>query len=65
MEEKKERKKNIFNLILGIAFLGYGSYQLFTYFNGAEYSTFRLLIFFGFVILGALDLYKYFKPIKK
>lgn len=61
MEEEKPPKKNILNLIIGIAFVAYGSYRLFTFYQGAEYSTFRLIIAIGFVILGAVDLYKYFK----
>lgn len=54
-------KKNYFNLILGVAFLGYGGYRLFTFFTGAEYTTFRIIIALGFVILGAFDLYKFYK----
>lgn len=61
MEEEKPRKKNVFNLILGIAFLGYGGFRLITYLNGTHYSTFRFLIAIGFVVLGAIDLYKYYK----
>lgn len=54
-------RNNYFNLFLGIAFLGYGGYRLFTFFNGAEYTTFRIIIAIGFIILGAFDLYKFFK----
>ena len=54
-------KRNYFNLIIGLAFFGYGSYRIFTYFNGAEYSNFRLIIAIGFITLGVVDLFKFFK----
>ncbi len=54
-------RKSYFNLILGIAFLGYGGYRLFTFVTGAEYTTFRIIIALGFIILGVFDLYKFFK----
>lgn len=61
MEQENSRKsRNIFNLVIGLAFVGYGSYRLFTYFNGTEYTTFRLVIAVGFVILGLYDLYKFY-----
>ncbi|PAM92628.1 hypothetical protein B4N84_22200 [Flavobacterium sp. IR1] len=56
------KKRNYLNLIIGLAFFGYGSYRIFTYYNGAEYSNFRLIIAIGFITLGAVDLYKFFKP---
>ena len=63
--EDAPRKKNYFNLILGIAFLGYGVYRLFTFANGAPYSTFRIIIAIGFVLLGAWDLQKFYKSARK
>ncbi len=53
--------RNYLNLFLGIAFLGYGGYRIFTFINGAEYTTFRIIIAIGFIILGAFDLYKFFR----
>lgn len=53
-------RKNYFNLVLGIAFLGYGSYRIYTFLTGAEYTTFRLIVAIGFIILGAFDLYRFF-----
>ena len=53
--------RNYFNLFLGIAFLGYGGYRIFTFMTGAEYTTFRIIVAIGFVILGAFDLYKFFR----
>ena len=52
--------RNYFNLFLGIAFLGYGGYRIFTFITGAEYTTFRIIVAIGFVILGIFDLYKFF-----
>lgn len=54
-------RKIYFSLIIGTAFLGYGGYRLFTFITGAEYTTFRIIIALGFIILGAFDLYKFFK----
>lgn len=61
MNQGKSSRKNIFNLVIGIAFLSYGSYRLYFYFSGEELSNFRLIIAIGFVVLGAFDLYKYFR----
>lgn len=54
-------RRNYLNLFLGIAFLGYGGYRLFTFYIGAEYTTFRIIIAIGFIILGAFDLHKFFR----
>lgn len=54
-------RRNYLNLFLGLAFLGYGGYRLFSFYYGAEYTTFRIIIALGFVILGAFDLYKFFR----
>lgn len=62
MTNRKSSKRNILNLIIGIAFLSYGSYRLYSYYSGEELSDFRLIIAIGFVLLGAFDLYKYFRP---
>lgn len=53
--------RNYFNLFLGIAFLGYGGYRLYTFYTGSEYTTFRIIIAMGFIILGSFDLYKFFR----
>lgn len=57
----KAPSKNYLNLFLGLAFIGYGGYRIFTFFNGAGYSTFRIIVAIGFIILGGWDLYKFFK----
>lgn len=54
-------RRNYFNLFLGIAFIGYGGYRLFSFMNGAEYTTFRIIVAIGFIILGAFDLYRFYK----
>lgn len=65
MQEETPKKRNIFNLFIGLAFLGYGCYRIFTYLTGSEHTTFRMIIALGFIALGALDLYKYFGSSKK
>lgn len=62
MEEKRPRKRKYFSLVIGLAFIGYGLYRLYTIFTGTEYSNFRLIIAIGFVVLGAADLYRFFNP---
>lgn len=57
--------KRYFNLLIGIAFLIYGSYRLFTFFTGAAYNTFRIIVAIIFVMLGAWDIYRFFKNSSK
>lgn len=64
MENTPRKRRNYFNLIIGSAFIAYGSYRLFTYFSGAEYSTFRLVIAVGFIVLGIYDLYKFYASLQ-
>lgn len=61
-DNSSPKKRNYLNLFIGLTFFGYGSYRIFTFFNGTEYTTFRLIIAIGFVTLGLLDLYKFIKP---
>ncbi|MFD2516304.1 hypothetical protein [Salinimicrobium flavum] len=56
------RSRNYLNLVLGIAFLGYGSWRLYTYITGNQYETFRLIVAVTFVLFGLWDLYFFFKP---
>ncbi|MGI0106570.1 hypothetical protein [Salinimicrobium sp. WS361] len=58
-------RKNYFNLVVGLAFLGYGGYRIYTFLTGAEYTTFRIIIAIGFIILGGFDLYKFFRKDKE
>ncbi len=57
----KSRPRNYLNLFLGLVFIGYGGYRLFSFFNGASYSTFRVIVAIAFVLLGGWDLYRFFK----
>ncbi|GAB2776512.1 hypothetical protein GCM10010465_23930 [Actinomadura fibrosa] len=56
------RRHNYLNLIVGLAFLSYGFYRLFTFWNGVPYTTFRIIIAIGFIIMGGWDLYRFFNP---
>lgn len=61
MDKKRTPKRRVFNLLLGIAFISYGFYRLYTFYQGVPYTTFRLIVACGFVVLGFFDLYVYFK----
>ena len=55
-------KNNIWNLILGLLFIGYGAFRIYQHFNGSLTSTtFRLIIAIAFIGSGGYSLYKYFK----
>ncbi|MGA8854846.1 MAG: hypothetical protein WB492_11780 [Christiangramia sp.] len=60
-EEKRER--NIWNLVLGIVFLLYGSFRLYQKTQTADDDSFGMILAVGFIIFGIYDLYKYFKGI--
>ncbi|MFD1095318.1 hypothetical protein [Salegentibacter chungangensis] len=61
MNNNPTGKRNIWNLVLGIAFLLYGSYRIYDYTVTIEKDTFRLILAIGFVLFGIYDLYKYYK----
>ncbi len=58
--EQEPAKRNIWNLLLGIAFTGYGSYRIYHHLNSVEIDKFGLFLAIAFVGLGLYDLYKYF-----
>ena len=60
-EEKP--KRNIWNLVLGIVFVSYGSFRLYQKMQTSETDTFGLILAIGFIIFGIYDLYKYYKGI--
>ncbi|WP_300438672.1 hypothetical protein [Christiangramia sp.] len=62
-EEEPQPQKNIWNLVLGIVFLGYGSFRLYQKSQLDEADTFGIILAIGFIIFGIYDLYKYFKGI--
>ncbi len=59
--ENIPRRKNIWNLILGLIFLAYGSYRLYVLSNSIEENTFSLILAVAFIIFGLYDLWKYNK----
>lgn len=59
--EHLPQRRNIWNLVLGIAFLGYGSFRLYQHSTAAETDTFGLILSIGFIAFGIYDLYKYWK----
>lgn len=65
MDNDRPGRKNYFSLIIGLGFFGYGVFRLFTFYQGAPYSTFRMIIAVGFILLGGWDLYRYFNSRKR
>ena len=63
-EEIQEKPtRNIWNLVLGIVFLCYGSYRLYEHTNAVETDNFGIAISVGFILFGFYDLYKYYKGV--
>lgn len=62
-EEEQKPQRNIWNLVLGIVFLGYGSFRLYQKLQSQESDTFGIVLAVGFIIFGIYDLYKYFKGV--
>jgi len=57
-------KRNIWNLVLGLVFLGYGCFKLYGLSNSTEKgNTLDLILAFGFVAFGIYDLWKYYKAV--
>lgn len=57
-------KRNIWNLVLGILFLGYGSFRLYQKTaTEAASDTFGIVLAIAFILFGIYDLYKYYKGI--
>ena len=63
MENDIPVKRNIWNLVLGLVFLGYGCYKLYTLSNSLESDTLGLILGIGFIAFGIYDLWKYYKGI--
>lgn len=57
--------RNYLQLILGLLFVGYGGYRLYTFFNGVEHPAFRIIVVSGMILFGGWDLYRFFKPKKQ
>ncbi|MDT0648356.1 hypothetical protein RM545_16820 [Zunongwangia sp. F260] len=55
-----ERKRNTWQLVLGLVFIGYGSYRLYYTINSPEEDTLGMVLAIGFIAFGIYDLYKYY-----
>ncbi|MCM4159573.1 hypothetical protein FHG64_16280 [Antarcticibacterium flavum] len=64
-ERRPAGRNNIWNLILGIIFLGYGSYRLYYLSASPESETFSYILAVAFVIFGIYDLWKYYKGVQR
>ncbi|MDX1542677.1 MAG: hypothetical protein R3214_01940 [Christiangramia sp.] len=58
--EEQSSKKNIWNLVLGLIFLGYGSFRLYQKMEASDSDTFGMILAIAFIFFGIYDLYKYF-----
>lgn len=64
MENDVPKKRNIWNLVLGLVFLGYGAFKLYGLSNNTEEgNTLNLILAIGFVAFGIYDLWKYYKAV--
>lgn len=54
--------RSYLQLVLGIVFIGYGSYRLYTFFHGTFPPVYRIIVVGGILLFGAWDLYKFFRP---
>ncbi|APU69201.1 MAG: hypothetical protein VX712_01515 [Bacteroidota bacterium] len=62
-ENQPVKNKNIWNLVLGILFLGYGAFRLWQKTQMEETDTFGVLLSLVLIGIGIYDLYKYFKGV--
>lgn len=64
--KERTRSRNYLSLLIGIAFVSYGGYRLISFYMGAPYNTFRVIVDIALVLFGAWDIYRFFKtPSKK
>ncbi len=61
VDEAPPQKKNIWYLVLGILFVGYGSYRLYTLSSDIENNVFGFVLAIAFIAFGFYDLWKYNK----
>lgn len=60
-DETLPQKRNIWYLVLGILFVGYGSYRLYTLSSDIENNIFGFILAIAFIAFGFYDLWKYNK----
>lgn len=63
MNNLKGGKRNKWHLILGILFLVYGIYRLYTHLTATETDNFGTILAVGFIGFGIYDLFKYFRKV--
>ena len=54
--------RNYLQLFLGLIFIGYGTYRLYTFSQGTYHPVYRIIIVSGIILFGGWDLYRFFKP---
>lgn len=53
--------KNYLQLVLGLIFISYGGYRIYTFFHGAYHPVYRIIVVCGIILFGGWDLYRFFK----
>ncbi len=61
MENETPKNKNIWNLVLGIIFVGYGSYRVYTLSSNINENILGFILGIAFIAFGLYDLWKYNK----
>ncbi|MDT0675923.1 hypothetical protein [Autumnicola musiva] len=62
-DHSQRRSRNIWHLVLGILFIGYGSYRLYYRLLEVEKDVFGIVLAVGFIIFGIYDLNRYSKGV--
>lgn len=57
--------RNYLQLVLGLIFISYGGYRLFTFFQGENHPVYRIIVVSGIILFGGWDIYRFFKPPKQ
>ncbi|HKL35041.1 MAG TPA: hypothetical protein VJ899_01985 [Salegentibacter sp.] len=63
MNNLKGGKRNKWYLILGVIFLVYGTYRLYTHLIAEKTDNFGLILAVGFIVFGIYDLFRYFRKV--
>ncbi|PRX43327.1 hypothetical protein [Salegentibacter salegens] len=56
-------RRNKWYLILGILFLVYGVYRLYSHLTAEETDNFGSILAVGFIVFGLYDLFRYFRKV--